>query len=165
MKKRKTAKPEIEDHFGELDIHNLHKEWVRQDKLVGYYGRQLAIARRRHEELKASTQVYEAETSRRIRQKPVVYGIKRPTEAAIKEAVLIEVLASKEHDRLIYAKYKVEMLEVAMRRLEHRKKAISDLVYLRGQEYFAEPKIPKDSKMRDRVDRAREERIRGLRDE
>lgn len=141
LKKRKT-KPTTssgENDFGVLDIYNLHTEWQKQDRLVGYYGKKLAQARLELEQSKAVAQVFEAETARKIRRKPKVYGVTRLTEAAIKEAVSIELLTSQTHDVVINNKYKVDLLEVAMRRLEHRKKALTDCTMLRGQQYYTNP--------------------------
>ena len=84
MKKRTETRsidvPE-EYEFNELDVHNLHLEWVKQDRMITYWGDKLAAARLRHEQLRAACQVFEAETSRRIRQKPKNYGVSRLTEA------------------------------------------------------------------------------------
>jgi hypothetical protein len=52
-----------------------------------------------------------------------------------------------------------------MKRLEHRKRLLSDMVYLQGQSYYAEPVMPKHAKMRDKVQRAREDQLHGLRED
>jgi hypothetical protein len=161
--RRKPPNNESQDiGFGELDIYNLHLEWIKQDRLVGYYGAKLAKAKRKYEETHSACKVFEAETGRRIRRKPGRYGVKRLTEAAIKEVVATELLTSQEHENLIDSKYEVEMLEAAMRRLEHRKKALSDLVYLHSQQYFAQPTLPKYAKMRNKIQASREDELRGL---
>jgi hypothetical protein len=158
-----NGKPDVS--FGEIDIYSLHTEWVRQDRLVGYYGTKLAKAKRKHEECKTACQVFEAETARRIRRKPLRYGVKRLTESAVKEAVHLETLTSDEHSKLIEAKYEVDLYDAAMKRLEHRKRLLSDMVYLQGQSYYAEPVMPKHAKMRDKVQRAREDQLHGLRED
>jgi hypothetical protein len=147
----------------DIDQYRLDEEWIRQDKLVGYYGEEMAKARRKWEEAKTAVKLFEVETARRVRRKPRNFGVARLTESAIKEVVAAEVLTSVVHDKLISAQYKMELLEVVLRRLEHRKRALTDLVYLHGQSYFATPTFPKNERMRDRVNKKKDGLVRGLR--
>jgi hypothetical protein len=168
MKSTKTPRQESLDFsFTTINKHALDDEWVNQIAAVDYYGRKLAKAKLTYDQAKATSAVFEAETSRRVRSKPKNYSVTRLTEAAIKEAVMVEVLYSTEHDALLKAKHKVDLLEATMRTLEHRKKAISDLIFLHSQQYFSAPKLPKGvtNEVRTNNSRHKERAIRGLRDD
>ena len=144
-------------HLTEIDIFNLHLECQNQDSLVGYYGRKLADAKLKHERAKTARDLFEAETARRIRRKPQVYNLKRLTEGAIKEVITVEVLTSDAHEKVLKTKHTLDILEITLRRLEHRKRALSDLVYLQGQNYFAAPSVPK--RLRDKMKGDREKNL------
>ena len=45
---------------------------------------------------------------------------------------------------MISTKHKVDVLQVVVDALDHRKKALENLVTLHGMSYFASPKAPKE---------------------
>jgi hypothetical protein len=152
--------------FTTIDRYKLDTEWVDHVEMVAHYGRLLAKARLAYDQAKATTAIFEAETSRRVRSKPKNYSVTKLTEGAIKEAVTVELLYSKEHDNLLRAKHKVDILEAAMKTLEHRKKALSDLVFLHSQLYYSEPKMPKNNeRMRSSIERNKDRQLHGIRDD
>lgn len=149
----------------DIDKYSLDEEWVRQVKQVAYFGEKLARARQKLEEAKRKTQIFEADTATNIRRKPGRYGVKRVTEAAIKEIVALETLKSTEHEEYLKIKHEYDLLEITMRTLEHKKRALTDLVTLHGQQYFSEPTVPKGKKLKSQIERHKDRLIRGIDDE
>lgn len=142
--KKKIAKPEFEFH--QIDKSVLDDEWVSQLGMVRHYGYELAEAKREMEEAKTAVELLNANLSLRIRTRPRKYGLTKVTEAAIKDAIAVEVLTSEEHANLLKAKDKVNVVAVATNTLEHRKKALEDIVYLTGIGYTGEPRAKKGTR-------------------
>ena len=128
--------------FFEIDKTNLDTEWMDQPKLFYQYAKELANANMDVEVCKANVELTRAKLSKRIRTKPDKYGLVKPTETAIANAILThskyqEVLAV-----FITAKHHADVTLAAVRALDHRKSALERLVSLHGQNYFATPKAP-----------------------
>src|SRR6185369_66865 len=75
-----------------------------------------------------------------IRERPSHYGIMKVTIDAVEAVITEEETYQQAKQDLIASEYKVDMLEAAVKALDHRKKALENLVYLHGQSYFAEPR-------------------------
>lgn len=131
---------EREPDFFAIDPNELDREWVRQPGLYHKYATDLADARREFEQAKTQLEIAAADVDSVIRSKPEKFGIEKVTEAAVKAAVL----ASREYkaatDAVHNARHAVDVLQAAVTTLDHRKKALENLVDLRLANYFSEPR-------------------------
>ncbi len=136
MSKKKTMEPEILH----IDKHLLDEEWVNQPKLYFEYASELAQARMELEEVKAEFDVVKAETDLNIRSNPTDYELpEKTTEVMIGKAlILTDEYAAAQKD-VFTVKHRVDILSGAVTALDHRKKALENLVDLHGRSYFSKP--------------------------
>ena len=143
-------KSEVEEFsFVEIDKHRLDREWIQQEKMVGYYGEKLADAKQRADIAKVALEVRQAELGKKIRSHPEKYGIDKVTEAAINQELIILMDEDATQVEHLEARHEVNILQAAINRLSDRSKAISDLIFLHSIGYFAAPKIPRGMKQED----------------
>lgn len=131
----KTEEPD----FFRIDRDRLDWEWMRQPELYYQHAEKLAAARMAAEQAKTETDLVYAEMDAKIRDRPEKYGILKVTEAAVRAAILVAdkyQAAVKAH---LEAKYNVDILQAAVTTLDHRKRALENLVDLQGRNYFATP--------------------------
>jgi hypothetical protein len=126
----------------QTDVHALDLEFVRQPELYRRYAAKLADAKFQLDEAKSAQDVSEAEVSLDIRSNPARYGIEKVTEDGIKIRVLLHARVRESVAAVNTARHKVGMLEAMVRALEHRKTTLENLVVLKTQDYYAEPKVP-----------------------
>jgi len=140
MAKKKTR--DIEFDFFNIDINNLDKEWINQPKIFFKYASELADAMRRESGARTEREVVKAEIDLKVRENLKKYGIDK---VKLTEAVILGVVSSQpkykeaQKKRLI-RKHKTDILQAAVRALDHRKSALERLVSLHGQNYFSTPK-------------------------
>ncbi len=155
MKKEST---ENDYDFFHLDKDNLDGEWVNQPTLFHTYARKLANARSKLEQAKVELEVVDAELDLQIRDNPSHYDISKVTEGAISKVII----AQKEHriatHNLLQAKHKVDLLQATVTALDHRKKALENLVELRLADYFAEPRA-KSNGSHESIEEGRRKRL------
>ena len=136
--------------YFELDKYRLDEEWVSQVALYHGHATKLAEAREEFERAKAARDVVYAELDRDIRANPGAFGLgeddRRVTESAIRNAALLQKRYTRAENRVINAKHDVDIHAVAVETLDHRKKALENLVQLQLANYFAEPKAPKNAR-------------------
>ncbi len=138
----------------ELDIHpdpnRLDEEWVGQPRLRFRYGQELAEARRTLAQAKAELDVVEAELSLRVRAKPDEYDLEKVTEAVVSATVEVQPKRKRARQAVVDAQHEVDVLDAAVSAIDHRKKALEDLVQLHLAGYFATPRAP--AGVKDEVD-------------
>lgn len=132
--------------FFRPDEHRLDQEWLEQPRLFGKHALQLADARREHEETKAERDVIVAEIDMDIRRDPVKYDLPKVTEGSVEKLILLQPRYQKAQRKVIEAKHRVDVLQAVCDALEHRKKALENLVHLHGQDYFSTPTPPKGTR-------------------
>lgn len=123
----------------EIDIDSLDEEWVGQSPLYFRYAKKLADARDRLERRKTELDLVYAECDRDIRKNPKKYKLAKISETAIKSAIYEHPEYREIQDIVHKAKHRVDVLGAAVQALEHRKRALENLVELHGQSYFATP--------------------------
>lgn len=126
----------------DIDPLRLDDELIGQPQQRGQFGELHADALKDLDDAKANLSVAEAEADRDIRENPADYGIDKLSEARISAAVTLHPAVKVALKRVNEAKYKLNVLQAAIDGLEHRKRALSDLVTLHGQDYFAAPRMP-----------------------
>lgn len=137
--------------FG-IDEHNLHKECVRHPKMVRIVAEELAAAKRDLAIAQRDLTVIQTEVDRAVREKPEKYGLnEKPAETAIKAVVARSKRVDDAERGIIEIEYRVNMIVGANRTLDHRKRNLTDLVNLHGQNYYSE--IRGSSEGREEVDR------------
>ena len=139
--------------FFNLNKHKLDDEWISQPKLYFKHASLLADAKREAAQLKAELEVVEGELKMDIANHPADYGIEKPTVDAIKACVPTCKRHKNAVQALIDANHKIETLGAVVSALDHRKRALSDLVQLQLSNYWSEPRLP-NGEERERLDRA-----------
>ena len=154
-RERKTDLSSEDTYIFDLDKNRLDEEWENQPRLYHKYAELLADARADYDYAKAACDDQEAETSLRVRKNPEDYGLDKTTEDVVKKTTEIQKEYRKAKEAVIVAKHKVEKLDAIVRALDHRKRALENLVSLRLANYYAEPVAPKEARedMRERIRR------------
>jgi hypothetical protein len=134
----------------EIDPLHLADEWLLQPLQRRAWGEQLADAQLELDEAKSNLSVAQAEADREIRENPSDHGLAKVTEASISTAVTVDPFVKKAVERVNKARHRVNVVQAAVDGLEHRKRALSMLCELHGQDYYATPKMPPGIKTRRR---------------
>lgn len=146
-----------------IDENALDEEWVNHPTKFHKYALRLANAKTMLAESKASLDVVEAEISLRVRKNPLKYGMDgKITEAVINATVLLNPKYQEALTEVTNAKHKVDILQAAVDALEHKKRALENLVTLHGQSYFASPRVSKEAgeAMKSEMDTAVKRKVR-----
>ena len=138
----------------QIDELRLDKQWQEQPSLYHRYALELADAQREYQTARAAVDVAKAEVALDARRDPSRYGLEKTTEATIAEAVAVseEVRAAVAH--LIDARHDVDVLQAVVSGLDHRKKALENLVLLHLSDYWSTPRAPRGeagAKVREQV--------------
>jgi hypothetical protein len=126
--------------FVQIDLSRLDKEWVDQPEHYFLAARDLASAKEVMAEAKANVDLVKAELGLAVRASPGDFDLEKATEGSVNDAITVHPRYKKAVARYIRAKKEVDDVEAAVTALEHKKKALESLVYLQGQNYFAEPR-------------------------
>lgn len=154
-KKRDRDEPETEEVSFVVDKERLDEEWVGQADFYHFWALELANARLELEQEKARFDLTRAELDRDIRSDPEDFDVEKITEKAIENAILLQPQYQKALRKVTAAKHKVDVTQAAVGALDHKKKALENLVYLHGQNYFSTPQAKGDSgkKMKEKADK------------
>ncbi len=126
--------------FFDLDKYALDNEWMNQPKLYFKYALKLADAREAFERAKAERDVVEAELDKDIRLHPQNYDMAKVREASVQQTILLQVQYKEANNDVIVAKHEVDVLQAVIDALDHRKRALENLVSLHAAQYFSEPR-------------------------
>lgn len=128
----------------QIDPTALDVEWLEQSRLFMKYAEAAAQAKKEVDRLKERLDVVKAKADHAIREEPQKYGVEKVTELAVTAAVAQEKNVRQSLANLIDARYKLEILNSAVRAFEQRKTALENMVRLHGASYFAGPTVPRD---------------------
>lgn len=145
--------------YFDLDSTKLDAAWRGQPKHVYKATEKIAELRAEVEKAKAKIALTKANVSLEARQNPEEFGIDKLTEAALLTAVASNKRVVAAEDKLIQAKFELEKWEGVLLALEHRKRALENLVTLHGQGYFSEPSLSGEA--RRRVEDSEMSKVRG----
>lgn len=145
-----------------VDIHNLHEEFMRNPSLVGKYYKlrgqaedEMDKARRQVEVSKANLDRAKATLELDIRKNPTNYDWKdKITEGLISNLMLIYIVKNEDcikyqkeytdaQEKLIEAKRKYDIYYSATKAIEERRSSLENLVILWTRNYFSVPNLPK----------------------
>jgi hypothetical protein len=163
MAKKKPIKRKHEAAFLDLDQDRLDEEWERQPKLYFVWAEKLANARLDLDEAKVALDMTRAELEKRIREDPASFDLEKTTIEAVKSTVVLQPEFVAAAQVVHEAQHKVNVLVGVITALDHRKKALENMVYLHGQNYFSEP-IAKDGDSKDELNRQSRRRTRRAQD-
>ena len=130
-------------NYHEIDANRLDIEWIRHVKFYHLAATKLAEARADHEALKTQLEIVDAELDRDIRSSPEAFGLSKITEGVVSQTILLQQVHQKADNKTREARHKVNIHQVEVDTLEHRKRALEKLVELRLADYFSEPRTPK----------------------
>lgn len=158
MKKNNKHRTSDVEEFTPIDKSRLDDEWVTHCKRMDFYADQLGKAKQEQDEIKSAYDVKEAELKKKIRKRPDRYLVDgKVTEKAVEEALVALLADTQEHRDLLEVKARIDMLQAAMSKLEHRKVALGDLTYLWSAGYFNEPRSRQMDK--EDIDRMKSKRM------
>jgi hypothetical protein len=141
-----AKKPSVTDDREEpeldvtIDQHSLDKEWLGQPALYHKYAHKLAVARIKEEEAKQRLDLVSAQVEMDIRSSPELYELAKQTEGEIKACVLRQPEYQKALQAHTQARFETGIHVAATTALDHRRKALENLVQLHGQDYFSAPR-------------------------
>lgn len=145
---------EEQEYRYEVDLNRLDGEWARHPKTYYEAALEAAEAREDYEALKADKDLTEAELDEAIRRGFEEAGAKY-TEKVVANAIIRSEKYQKVMNKLLKAKHRVDVCEVNVRTLDHRKSALENAVKLRLADYFSTPTvkegIPLPEKVRKKV--------------
>jgi hypothetical protein len=127
----------------EIDQMNLDGEWVYQPALMGKYAAWYAQANDRVAHTKDKLAIIEATAYNDI----IADSEKKPTEKQIQSEIIQRDDYQSALDALRSAQKDEAVFKAAVQSLEHKKKALENLVTLWVGSYFAGPKSPKEVDM------------------
>ena len=137
-------KTEQDNGFTAIDPLRLDEEWQGQARRYKHYSDRLAEARLEADRAKSALEVVKAETELDIRSNPEKFGLPKSTEATVAAAVVTHNDVRNAVENLHRLNYNVHILEGARTALDHRKKALENLVSLHLAGYYAEPRARGD---------------------
>lgn len=150
----------MNDSIVSIDESQLDKEWLNQPGKMEDHCKLLAEAKERLAIRKAALSVIEAEVEFIIRAKPKKFIKGSTTERTVKAATLLHPRYQKGQRRVIVSQKNVDMIQATVTALDHRKKALENLVTLHGQSYFSTPRVKSEHnfKFSEEVDREKKKR-------
>ncbi len=128
----------------EIDLAELHTEWLRQPVLYMEYAEMAAEASRARDKAKNALDVVKAQLDLEIRSDPAKFELAKITETAVANVIMIRTEYQESLDRYHQAKYDLDILNAAVRAFDQRKAALENEVRLLAGQYFAGPKEPYD---------------------
>lgn len=133
------ARNEEDDFDPSIDEHALDKEWVGQPRMYYKWATHKAAAARDVTEAENRIKSVRAEVFREVSDNPTAYGVAKPTVDGIKAAVEEDPRVLRAEREYVDAKYELDMMAAAVGALDHRKRALENLVELHTAGYYAEP--------------------------
>lgn len=149
---------EAEGLFADIDQHSLDAEWTKHCKRMGKFTKLLADAKNDFTVAKSRQEFVQAELSEAVRNSPDRFKVEgKLTEGRVEAIVLVQPKYQETVVEVNKAKHRQDVLQGVVNTLDHRKKALEDMVALWSQSYFAAPKVPESARTGDftaKVDRS-----------
>jgi len=142
---------DIDPDFLKIDELRLDKECLRQPELYFQFAEELADAKRDLDEAQTDLKVIEAELALDIRKDPESYKLDKVTEASVAAAIPLQKEYKDQQVIVRKKRHRVDVLTGAIVALEHKKRSLTLLVNLHGQNYFADPIKGSDERGRAKV--------------
>jgi len=129
----------------EIDEFKLDEEWVGQPRLYHAWAERAAEATYALDQAKSMLELAKATVDRDVRDNPANYGLAKITESVVANTVV----ASKDYQDAVKlvneARKHNNLMAAAVAALDHRKRALENLVSLHGRDYFSSPRASRES--------------------
>jgi len=122
----------------EIDEHRLDAEWLKQPSLILQYSEDQALAKKRLERARQRVDRVKAETFKDICKTPSKYGLTKTTVDAMRSAVDLQPEVKAANDAVAEAVYQAERYRGVLSALDHKKKALENLVTLYLRNYYSD---------------------------
>lgn len=129
----------------QIQPNHLDREWRNQPTLMHDHCLRLADAKQQLNSAKSNLEVVEAEEDREVRMHPSRYGIDKLSETRIKNAVILSPSYREAAKEVIRLQHAVDVLQAAVSALDHKKRALENLVHLHAMSYYSEPQTNEDA--------------------
>lgn len=146
-------------NFIEIDEYKLDEACMSQSKHYMEWALKLADAQFNADEAKAQLELIEVELARDIRNHPGQFDVKRVTDKAVAETVKSHKSYQKGLTKLHQKTRRVGRIKAVVNALDHRKKMIEAMVFLRGQNYYSEPDPNRRDRIKDRKRQLKEQKF------
>lgn len=134
----------------EIDIHRLHLEWQKQPRMYHEYAEKLSKADTEVDRLKGAMELVEAQMFMAVKDEPTRFGLKKVPSDKIAEIYAVETEEYQEaQDAYNRAKAIARHLRGMINTLEQRKVAVEYLSRLRLADYYADPRITVEERMKE----------------
>lgn len=120
-----------------IDEDEIGLEWIRQTGLVYKYTQIAAELRLRWEEAKRLSELTRAEVELDVRKNSKSYKLDKVTEDTVKAAVVADDRYQKSLRRIIQTKHELDLAEGAVRSMEHKRTALSNLTEMHKTHYYS----------------------------
>jgi len=145
-----------------IDKLALDEEWELQPIKFIEAAEKSVKAQEYRDACKRALEVEMAECEDKIRRDPSAYlASEKPTEAAIKSAVVLDQRVQEAQDKLQDAVTGAKILDAVVQALDQRKKALENLTQLFLAGYYSRPYIPEEAKEQAR-ERRHKKQVEGL---
>lgn len=126
-----------------INQYELDKEWASHPKMMEDCCRAGADARLAFDEAKDLLELEHAKLYSAISSDPARYGLPKATDAVVSAAVLQQKSYQQLQASVRELRHAMQVMDAGKSALEHRKKALEDLVALHLSGYFAAPQAAK----------------------
>ena len=117
----------------------LDEECVLQPEMYYEVATELADEKYNLEMLRNEEEIIKAELDAAIRESPSAFKVDKITDTAVNAAIARSKRLQDHKKKTAKCKHRMDILIAAQIALEHRKRALQDLCYLHGQNYFSAP--------------------------
>jgi hypothetical protein len=128
----------------EVDELTVGEHWHKHADVFADIAEQHAEAKLDLAELEAELEVCEATLDLKIRKDPEKFGIEKIAEAAVKARITIDKKVQELQAEIRQQEHRVNVLSGWIKSLENKRKAMENIVTLRGQSYYAEPRVSQE---------------------
>jgi hypothetical protein len=144
-----------------IDLTRLFWEWWRQPKLMEYWCEKQAKAKKGLDDAERDLELVEARLQLEVRRSPEDYGIDKATDKSVEAGVIRHPKYQEARDKINVWKYRVASVGGTVRSLEHKKSGLSDLLTMRLNDMWKEPRTPDMTEdERAQVDRMAKQEVR-----
>lgn len=126
--------------FVRINQNELDREWIGQPQKYMEIAEKTVDARAEADALKLRLEELQSRVDIAIRKNPAKYGLDKITEGGVLSAIKRHPKFIQVSEKLLDAKKHLGLYEQVLSALDHRKKALENLVFLHGQSYFAKPR-------------------------
>jgi len=152
----------MQDSYFDIDELGLDREWLAQPRLYYQAATDAANARKDLDVARTQLDAIRATVAKDVRSTPESYDLDKATVDAVKETVELADEVQEAIEATHEARLRLDLCSAAVVALDHRKKALENLVYLHGQNYYSQPRAKEGTKelVQDMKSQARKERKR-----